>query len=246
MIEMRVIPAGVGVVLSAFTVMAGCGGATARPPVTLDQFTLQLVQTICHKIFTCCDATEIATLDATLDPTLDPTIVDEASCRTHYEASSSARMANNQALIDAGLTGYDGNAARACLDTIAALSCAQWAGDLSLTRFPICSRVLVGKGAPGTVCASSGECASGYCGSGPTGMTPACAAPANRGESCEFAACVPGLGCIEPPSGGPRTCGDPGPDFSSCTFDSDCTSGFCIADGTSAMFCGVPTTCNGV
>jgi hypothetical protein len=56
MIEMRVIPAGVGVgvVLSAFTVMAGCGGATARPPVTLDQFTLQLVQTICHKIFTCC------------------------------------------------------------------------------------------------------------------------------------------------------------------------------------------------
>jgi hypothetical protein len=231
----------VGIVLATLMIASGCGGGGGGggAPLPLDQFATELVAAICHKTFTCCDATELATLD--------PSIVDEASCRASYGASYSMRTAQFQAEIDAGLSVYDPGAARRCLDTFAALTCAAWGGDLSLRRYPVCADVMVGTQPAGTACASTDECAGGYCGSSSTNMAATCADRVNRGESCEFAACVHGLACVSPPSGGPRTCGDPAPDGSSCAFDDDCASTFCVPDSTAGgRTCGIQTTCNGV
>jgi hypothetical protein len=228
----------IGIVLAASVLAQSCGGASQRPPLPLEQFETQFVAIGCQKVFACCDATELAALG--------PAIVDEASCRSDLGANPN--FTATQALVADGTVKYDGYKARACLDVLAALSCAEWAGGNSLDRFPNCDGILVGAGPAGSACASDAVCASGRCSSDPnTGGSLSCVAPAQRGESCELAPCAAGLSCVLGPSGGPRTCGDPFPDGASCSFDADCATRSCLPNSTGqGSSCALPDYCNGV
>jgi hypothetical protein len=223
---------GVAVVLSAVALTLGCGGGGASIP--LDQFGNEFAAIYCHKMFTCCDAREITSIDANA--------VDEATCRSHL--AGNVRIAPLPSEVDAGRVLYHGDRARGCLDTLTALPCQQWVADDALTRFPICATIVEGTLVTGSACVTSDECSGGYCGNN-TG-TFVCAAPAQLGQSCEFARCVLGLACLTNQSGAPRMCGQPLPDGASCFSAEECASTYCITDGTGLAFCGLPMTCDGI
>ena len=227
----------IGVVLAAF-VVAGCGGGGGGAPIPIDQLDAQLFAVFCHKMFICCDATEIAAID--------PTIVDEVTCEASLSAIHSMSPGDGKALVDAGLATYDGARARACLDAVSALPCSTWGGPFGNVPIPQCDGVYTGTLPAGSACATSGECTSDYCGNAPAGG-PACAAPVMLGESCELAPCVAGLACVSHSSGGPRTCGHAFADGESCLDNPDCTSGHCTTDAATGLSaCSRPATCNGI
>jgi hypothetical protein len=232
--------ADIGFVLAAF-VVAGCGGGGGGggASIPIDQLDAQLFAVFCHKMFACCDATEIAAVD--------PTIVDEATCEASLSAIHAMSPGNDKALVDAGLAIYDGDRARACLDAVSALPCSTWGGPFGNVPIPQCDGVFTGTLPAGSACGISGECASDYCGNAPTGGL-ACAAPVMLGESCEFAPCVSGLACVSNgSSGGPRICGHAFADGSSCLYNPDCTSGHCTTDAATGLSaCSRPATCNGI
>jgi hypothetical protein len=174
-------------------------------------------------------------------------IVDEASCQARLVPSSGSVLATGPARVDAGVVVYDAEAARACLDALAAFPCDRWGGPSSSLPLAPCGQVFKGKLPAGSSCGLNVECVSEYCGDTPSGSF-ACAAPANLGDSCEFAPCTPGLSCVSnPSSGGPRTCSHPFSDGTACLYDRDCNSGFCIVDGSTGLStCGSPQTCNGL
>lgn len=208
----------------------------------MDQFFSQYVAALCHKVFTCCDAAEIAAFRSMVDPT----IVDEASCEASSTAMSGTQLALEQYRVDAGLATYHGDRARACVDAESALTCSTWGGLFGMKMPPACAGVLVGALADGSPCYNSEDCASGYCGDTATGQG-ACVAPVKLGERCELAPCASGLTCVsDPSSGGPNTCGHEFPDGSPCLYDADCQSGICSTTAATNGVCTPPeTTCTG-
>jgi hypothetical protein len=206
----------------------GSGGGSGVVAVPFDQFATEYAAVFCHKGFTCCDAVELGRYGA-----------DEATCRTTYAAGISANNADFPTAIAAGRIIYHGDRVRRCIDTIAALPCAQWGADEELRRFPDCIGAYDGTVAPGGACTHTAECADGTCDTG--GAAGVCVANAKIGESCVSDSCPLELSCASDASGFPTVCATPLPDGSACSYDSDCASTFCEAN-----VCGLPTLCNGV
>jgi len=224
---------------SATAFLLGCsgGGGHGGGSVPMDQLGTQYAAIFCHKAFTCCDATELAGGNVTT--------VDEASCRALVGPEISSNVADNQADVSAGRLVYHGDSARRCLDTLAALPCAQWGADEELARFPDCQHVFEGLVAPAASCTRDAQCADGFCDT--TAGT--CVARPKRGEDCANGLCSEGLECQpDPTTGAPSVCLPPLADGSPCTFDGQCTSASCNIDtaATGAASCGPPTFCNGV
>jgi hypothetical protein len=211
-----------------------CGGDSGGPSIPIDQLGIEFAAVFCHKMFMCCEARELTSLDAAA--------VDEASCRANMAVS--AKFAVLQSEVAGGRVIYHGDRARSCLDMVAPLSCQQWSGDFELTRFAVCQTIVDGTVATGGVCATGDECISGHCGSSTGALV--CAAPAHLGEPCDFAKCVPGLACRTDESAAPRMCGQPLADGAPCADYRDCVSGYCITDGTGLAFCGLPVLCDGI
>jgi hypothetical protein len=218
--------------------LAGCGGGGTPEPI--GQFSTQFIAAFCQRLLACCSSAELAAVE--------PLIVDQASCETELAPSPQSTLATGPGLVDAGAATYNGAAARACLDAVAALPCGMWRSPTMPPAISQCDGVFVGTLPAGSACGSSPECASDFCTNDNSGGT-SCAAPVGLDQSCEFAPCVAGLHCVSPPGGGgPRTCqtqtfavGSP------CSFDQDCTSGICTADTSnpSVTHCSQGMSCNG-
>ena len=221
------------VVVSAVALTLGCGGSGGSS-IPIDQWGNERAAVFCHKMFTCCDASERMSTDAAA--------VDEATCRSNMSASPDIALLQSE--VASGRVVFHGDRARSCLDTVAALSCQEWGADFLLIRFPVCPTIFEGTVATGGACASDAECSGGHCGSSTGGRV--CTAPAQLGESCDFAKCGPGLACRTDESVAPRMCGQPLPDGTPCFESQDCISGYCISDGAGMATCGLFPSCDGV
>lgn len=206
---------------------AGGGGT-----LPADQLSAQYAAVFCHKLFTCCDATELASSPATM--------VDEATCRTAVVASLAADTANYQASIAAGKTLYHGDRAQHCLDQVTALACDRWGGDDELHELPDCLTFYEGTIAPGAACERSEQCRGGHCESS------VCVADAKMGEACDIGSCVLELVCIYNADGTAGTCGLPHPDGANCFYSDECESHVCGPGAGGPHVCIPPTICNGV
>jgi hypothetical protein len=60
-----------------------------------------------------------------------------------------------------------------------------------------------------------------------------------------LAECVPGLACRTDELGTVWMCGPTLADGAPCVSYRDCTSTYCISDGTGLAFCGLPPFCDG-
>jgi len=227
---MRMGSVGIGVAFLSCLPAFGCGPGSGGS-IPIGQLGTQYAAVFCHKVFTCCEPAERSDINAN----------DEATCRTLVATDVNTNIANSQASIDAGRISYHGDLARRCVDTVSALSCAQWSGDDEYRRFPECLSVLEGTVMPGGACTTSGECRGGTCDIN-AGTAGTCVARAGLGESCTTASCLAGLAC----QFDTNTCMNPLPDGSPCLYNSDCANGFCETDASGAQMCAPPTTCNGI
>jgi hypothetical protein len=208
----------------------GCGPGSGGS-IPSGQLGSQYAAVFCHRVFTCCEPAERSDINAN----------DEATCRTLVATDVNTKIAGSQASIDAGRINYHGDLARRCVDTLGALSCAQWSGDDEYRRFPECLSILEGTVMPGGACTTSEECRSGSCDIN-AGTAGTCVARAGLGESCATVSCLATLAC----QFDTNTCMNPLPDGSPCVYNSDCTNGFCGTDASGARSCASPTTCNGI
>jgi hypothetical protein len=217
-------------------VASGCGpgGGGAIP---FDQLANEFANLFCHKAFVCCDAVELQDFPS-----------GEAECRAAVAADLMSDLTGDETGVAMGTTIYDGAKARACVDTVAALSCSEWGGDDSLRRFPDCLHFFRGTVAPGGACSRSAECLDGTC--PPSAGNAVCVARAALGESCASNTCRQELYCALDPSGLPTTCAVPKANGMTCIVDLECASRSCVGapttTGAPPGACGAPSMCNGV
>ena len=226
------------VVLSVAALAPGCGGggSSGGASIPIDQLGDELAAAYCHKMLMCCNASELASMNATT--------LDEAGCRAYMADFFAGKVTVTQADVDAGRVVYHGDRARACIDRVAALACPQWVADDRLLRFAECQTIVEGTLATGAACTTGDQCSSGHCGDSTGALV--CTAPAQLGDSCDFARCVPGLACRTDASAAPRMCGQPLADGAACADSQDCASSFCITATGGQAFCGLPPFCDGI
>ncbi len=214
------------VALGGCSSSGGGGGGT----VALTDFASESAKVSCHRIYTCCDATE-RTDNSAPGPT-------EADCVTAVTAQLADRATAIQAGVDAGRITYHGDRARKCLDNAAALSCADWGVNFNMRYVPDCGHVADGTVAMGGACTLDEECASAFC--GPTG----CAARGALGEACTSpTGCQDGLYC--PVSAGDH-CATVAAIGAECQVSVSCQNNSCVFPyGATSGTCGSPMTCNG-
>jgi hypothetical protein len=135
-------------------------------------------------------------------------------------------------LVASGRVTFDGVAAQACLDAIAATPCDQ-TQEAARVLPDACSRYLVGTGAMGSACEQNAECESGMCALADcqqaccSGTCTADQAPAGSGDPCITRPCEPDLACSQ----NTGTCVALGEMGDVCMLPSDCDFGLsCVAD----------------
>jgi hypothetical protein len=211
---------------------SGCkdGGSGAGIPAS--GLATEYAATFCHKLFTCCDAAELASNSVTM--------VDEATCRSMVAPPIDADVASDQTSVNAGRATYHGDRARTCMDKLIALPCEQWGADNELRRIPECFHVYEGTVAPGGTCNRSVECIDGHC-----DLVAGCVADGKAGEACDIGSCAGELVCIT--AGATSfTCGSVQADGAPCDYSDECASNNCGLNTSGARVCIPPTICNGV
>jgi len=218
-------------VIAALVTLAGCGSSGGGASLAIEDFALEAGKVYCHRIYTCCDATE-READITWGPT-------EAECVTTMRAQQTVTLSAIQTGIAAGKIVYHGDRARRCLDNIAALSCADWGVNFAMRYVPDCAHINDGTVALAGACTRDEECTSGFC------SASVCAARGAVGDACTSpTACADGLYC--PVSAGDH-CVAAGAIGAACEVSVSCQNNSCvIPDGATAGTCGSPMTCNGV
>ncbi len=233
--------------MAAVLLLAGCGGAKAKPaagscvfPATVDPdgFVAAFATALCCRSGRCAPYTEEAL----------------AFCESSPDPIVSAIAAG----IDAGTLTIDAAHATACLQALAGDACAA-NGWLP----PECRAALVGQPIGGA-CLSPYDCAQGTCVLSATSCFGICTTGANcepscsAWEACADNQCQPGASageaCLQP-SGcafglvcGPRICVAPGSAGTACTEDDECLPGtFCASGAPGLRVCaaqlGIGTFC---
>ncbi len=224
--------------------LIGCSGsAGTSSDASAGSWGGRFAAAMCARIFGCCSSSEATQLG----------YASEAQCAS---ALGSQEQTSLNQVLSTGMVRYDGAAALACVDDIAAASCAALFSNLGRpTAPPSCSRVAVGTGQTGAACGDldfycqSDDCESQYC-APPSCRTVVC--PGGQycdptslgclpgqaaGATCTFnAECDPSIVCRM------GICGAPLADQSPCTEDTDCASGACLPIGgqTSGSACAAP------
>jgi len=167
----------------ALVTLVGCGSSSSGGgSVAMADFAAQSATVSCHRVYTCCDATELA---GGSDPTGSTT---EAACVTAMTTQQTTALMAFQAGITAGTIVYHGDRAKKCLDNTAALSCSDWGIQFNPKAVPDCAHVFDGTAAMAATCTYDEECASGFCGGG------MCAARGALGDACTApTGCADGL-----------------------------------------------------
>lgn len=154
---------------------------------------------------------------------------DQASCLVYGQTQIGDSF---QQLLDSGKATFDGNAAQACLDALANLSCDNTQMSVR-TEPPGCLHIVTGTVATGSDCEQSDECQSGACAIPDcssaccTGSCVAAQAPAGSGEPCATRPCDTGLVCDQTSS----TCVALAGSGAGCTLFDQCDYGLGCAGG---------------
>jgi hypothetical protein len=197
--------------------LAGCGPG----PIAPDDFQSAYVKAWCGRAARC------------------GVVADATLC----EAGNLYDGAQARASIEAGRAGYDGDAARDCVDGIDADAC-------TFYDVPACSAVVTGVRQPGESCFASFECAGGSC--APTGSCTdtcclgTCVASVGVGGSCSSQAdCADGLVCTAASGADTVTCQPRAALGEQCTYSELCAEGlFCAVvyqpDDTTIGKCEAP------
>jgi hypothetical protein len=227
------------IVCSLASVTACDGGS--GDPVPLEQFGRRTGEVMCGKMADCCTAAEF------MD---EVGVANESACNALFGGFIDGFL--TPVLIEsveAGRLVYHGERFAACLDAMAALSCADlqesMAEDLA---FAGCEDPFEGLVVDGQQCANDVDCVSDYCrgdsvdfeGNRELGT---CGHKPGAGEPCDGDECSGDAWCDR--TSGTPTCRAPLPDSSECSVDDQCQSGHCLgteqADGT----CGTVAACDG-
>jgi len=229
------------IVLGAFGLVAapGCGGGGSGPngnpvvPIPLEQANREFAAVMCAKFFTCCDADEVAR--AEVGP-------DEATCSSGLFSDGNSLFDENAPGVAAGRITYHGDRARRCLDWLAGLPCAQWGGDVVLSRSPDCRGIFEGTVTSGP-CEISDECLNGSCW-WQTETEHTCRPSPQLGESCTTSLCGSDSYCLGDGTSG--ICRAPEADGQPCSGGLECASRSCNGNMPFEGVCGPPVTCNGI
>jgi hypothetical protein len=162
------------------------------------------------------------------------------------EIEADARFAIDYSVVAAAAGGhvvYNGNAARECLDAIAASACDRTAESARVLP-AACSALFSGIGTAGQICHVDAECVSRQCsGSMPgtcamgvcLGDTPPDQQPAEIGETCALTSdCIDGAFC-DPAT---QLCTELQPAGAGCTLDGECAYGLGCVGPIGSRTCG--------
>ncbi len=221
----------------------GCGGGGGDP--SLQQYINDVASLECQKIFECCDANEI--MDQFQG--LTPPITTEAGCVQAYQGLFQAlALPQLQASIDNGRLVYHADAAGACLDGAASLSCVEFSGTGAGTDAPPgCTNPFEGLVANDGACASDNECQSEYCEGDTSSQEGTCKTLPGDGAACPDFECADGFWCDFATNGG--TCVATKADGTDCNGDDECQSGACVdpnPSDTTPGTCGSNMVCDGM
>ena len=222
----------IGSTLAAMVAATGCGSSSSGGgSIAQADFAAESAKVMCHRAFTCCDATEQTDNASQWGAT-------EAECVTMRTQQNSDAIMAFQAGITAGHIAYHGDRAKTCLDNVAALKCSDWGVNFNTRYVPGCIHVFDGTVAMGGTCTYDEECATGFCGAG------MCAARGALGVACTApTGCQDGLYC--PVSAGDH-CATVAAVGAACEVSIACQNNSCvIPDGATSGTCGSPMTCNG-
>jgi hypothetical protein len=230
--------------VSAIIGCDGGGDASGGDPVPLSELGTELGAATCAKMIECCTMAELE------ERLLGASTLEE--CEAFYAAFLGTLLIPvlEDSVADGRLE-YDGAEARQCVDTFAALDCAELSATLDRGPTAGCESPFTGKVAVSGACASDSDCVSHLCdgdrvdfeGNVTMGM---CAEVPGNGEACvDGDECGPGLYCDT--SGIDDVCAPTLADGAACRFDDDCTAGACNGNEDGGIgTCGASMQCDGI
>jgi hypothetical protein len=214
---------------------AGCGGGGGS--VTIDNLGTELAKMSCSKIFECCTSAEVMQQFNGITYNGQP-ITTEAQCEGFAGGLFAGFLTPQyKDSIAAGRIEYDGDAAQACIDAAANLSCSAYS-MLSGHESVHCEKpFIIPKVADGGGCTQDYECISNNCegatvdpnGPDTDGM---CKPVPTEGQDCT-GTCGQGLYCGYDQTAMKETCQPVKPNGTMCDVSSECASGTCTS-GTCA------------
>lgn len=198
--------------LTASILLAACGGTEVEVggSIALEDAPQRHAAAYCERLFSCCDAGDLAQKLAVLG---DPPPVTVAECTVAYAAGLApgyAQLAGDSRLL------YSPQQMAACVAAITATECIDLdvAGEETFQR--VCGLVFDGRIALGSPCAVPSDCRGAAICSG------VCEPRAQENEPCETVGCDVALYCDTT-----RTCRATRRDGQSCVLSTDCQSTAC-------------------
>ncbi len=221
---------------AAFATTVGCGscGGGAKK-VELDELDEELADATCSKLYECCTAEEIGTVNIFFGE-----FDDEESCVEEYDKLIALFVLPSvRQSIEDGRLEYDPKAAGECLAEYRAVSCEEAAADTAPDGAGFaCENIFVPLVADGGVCSQDLECIGGTCilpdfdaEEGECGTLPGDGEPClvNEMDDFSFGECAEGTTCID------DTCVAPKEEGEACTRGSGCISGSCVDDACAPL-----------
>ncbi len=222
---------------------AACGGNGQKGPVDAAGSTVPAdafkprVRALCQKITGCCTGAEITNLYGQ--------VLDQAACEATALQQANQAIPAVMADLAAGRRAYRADMEATCVEKLTALSCADWAGDVSLQRIPDCLQIFEGTSPDGAACQQGLNCVGGRCDmSGGAGV---CAPLPATGQACApVGLCAAGLFC-QGGIGPGGTCGPALATGAACVQGDVCDKSLCSADAPGVTgTCVAAATCDGV
>jgi hypothetical protein len=230
-----------GKYLGIAVLLVGCSGGGSGGSIPIDNLGNELGQMACSKIFECCTTAEVMQQFMNITYNGQP-ITTEAQCEGFDEGLLNGLLVPEyKDAIAAGRIKYDGDAARACIDAAANLSCSAY-GQLTGHEAVACSTpFIIPEVADGGACAQSYECTSNNCDGASNSMANGTCKPMpTEGQDCTQI-CAQGLYCAYDSTAMKETCQPVLPNGTTCAGNEECASKYC----NSSMCADRPATCDG-
>jgi hypothetical protein len=219
--------------LSVCGLLAGCGGGGGGA-VTIDDLGTELAKVSCSKTFECCTSAEVMDQFANITYNGQP-ITTEAQCEGFTGGLFTSLLTPEyKDSIAAGRIAYDADAAGACFDAAANLSCSAYAQLTGHESVHCDTPFIIPKVADGGTCAQDYECTGGNCeGATNSSANGTCKPLPTEGQDCSQS-CAQGLFCGYDQTAMKETCQPLEPNGTSCSGDDECTSGHCVSSTCAA------------
>lgn len=214
-----------------------CDDATPMAHFARDRVRVQ-----CEKDFACCSLGE-----SRFQNGLVPVTVDDCVARHHLP------LGDLQHLEEQGLLVFDPQKAQECINTLTAMTCAEFFFSNAVNWDDYCTDPFLGNVPNGAPCTGWEECASSYCFKEVSYGIPEygiCREFGDVGEACQpYVGCREGLHCDDSNRAAP-SCQPQRPLGTECNsyqgWPQQCARGLtCLADAAGVQRCSTPVTCDG-